>query len=192
MGSVARFPESGGEDHAVLRDGTRVEVRPIRPADAPLLRAFHASLSSETVYLRFFSVHPELADKEVERFTHVDGVSRVALVAVLDAALIAVGRYDREADTDVAEVAFVVADAYQEQGLGTILLERLADRARENGIRTFVADSLAQNQRMREVFSGEGFDVSSTVDSGVVRSVFSIEPKSMHKPTWSTPQNATE
>jgi GNAT superfamily N-acetyltransferase len=164
------------ERDVVTLAGEVVRVRPIRPGDAPALVAFHAGLSARTVYLRFFGVHPLLADREVERFTHVDYRDRLALVVETGCRLVAVGRYDRVTGTDEAEVAFVVDDAYQHQGLGTLLADELAAAGWARGIRALVADTLADNAGMIEVFHGLGLPTTSSFDSGVVRMRLPIEP----------------
>src|ERR1700729_571535 len=101
------------ERKVVLSDSTRCNLRPIRPDDADLLVGFHRHLSPRSSYLRFFTYHPTLSASEVERFTSVDYVDRLALVVEVDGKLIAVGRFDRHVGTSEAEVAFVVADEYQ-------------------------------------------------------------------------------
>src|SRR5205807_9966949 len=141
----------------ILADGGTCHVRPIRPDDGPALVAFHEGLSAESVYLRFFSAHPHLSEREVEYFTRVDHADREAFVIELDEGIVAVGRYDRPPGSDEAEVAFVVGDKHQGRGVGTLLLEYLAARARENGITRFVADTLHRNQSMLAVFRAAGF-----------------------------------
>src|SRR5690349_12316761 len=94
---------------ALLADGRVVQIRPIEPADAPRLVAFHEALSPETTRYRFFTVHPRLSESELERFTHVDHHSREALIALLDGALVGVARYIQVEGTTEAEVAFVVS-----------------------------------------------------------------------------------
>ena len=160
-----------------LVDGTAVHVRPIGPADEGALRAFHDSLSPSTVYLRFFSLHPHLSDREVDRFTHVDYHDRLALVVEADGEMIGVGRFDRLVPTDEAEVAFVVADAYQHHGIGHLLLDHLVQAARPRGIRRFVADTLAGNAAMLGVFLHSGFDVVVTENRGTVHVAFPIAEK---------------
>src|SRR4029453_6180709 len=117
----------------------------------------HARLSPETIRFRFFAPHPRLSPAEVERFTRVDHVDRVALVAVLGDDMLAGGRYDRIPGTDLAEVAFVVDDAHQGRGLGSVLLEHLAAIAAERGVRRFEADVLTDNVRMVRVFVDAGY-----------------------------------
>ena len=89
-------------------------------------------------------------------FTNVDHDHREALIAMLDERIIAVGRYDvvpgEEGGEPAAEVAFVVVDEYQGRGIATDLLGRLAESARNHGIRTFVAETLTENMAMQAVF----------------------------------------
>lgn len=160
---------------AVLSDGGTIHVRPIRPDDADRLRALHDRLSPEAVYYRFFTPMPRLSDTMVERLVNVDYHDRMAIVAQLGDALIAVARYDL-IDTDRAEVAFVVDDAHQGRGLGTLLLEHLIVIARANGIGRFEAQTLSDNQAMLRVFRGAGFEVKRRFDGGVVEIGFSISP----------------
>jgi acetyl coenzyme A synthetase (ADP forming)-like protein len=173
--SPAPAPEYWTSD-VVLADGGTVHVRPIEPGDAPALVAFHEGLSPDTVHARFFSAKPKLTPAEVERFTHVDNVTRVALVAELGERLIGVARYEGMADAREAEVAFVVADEHQGRGIGTVLLEHLAAAARERGITRFVAEALASNRRMLEVFAAAGFDEQRSYSAGTVRVELAIEP----------------
>lgn len=159
-----------------IRDGRVVHLRPIRPDDADMLVAFHASLSPQSVYLRFFNFHPVLTPGEVERFTHVDYADRLALVVLAEGRLVAVGRYDRVAGTGEAEVAFVVEDGFQHQGVGTLLADELARAAHARGVREFVADTLAENVVMLAMFHGTGFPVESHFQEGVVKVRYPIEP----------------
>ncbi|HLY84656.1 MAG TPA: GNAT family N-acetyltransferase, partial [Acidimicrobiales bacterium] len=172
MSSGTAYPAEWELD-ALLADGASIHVRPIRAADAAALVAFHSRLSPETVYRRFFSPHPNLSPDEVGRFTTVDYHDRFALVALLEDELVAVARYDRDGP-DTAEVAFVVADVHQGRGIASLLLEQLADAARERGIRRFNADTLAANSAMLGVFRDAGFEVQSSMSAGVVHIEFPI------------------
>jgi len=164
------------EMDAILTDGGTVHVRPIRPEDAEALVDFHELLSPETRYLRFFSAKRHLTEADVERFTRVDYRDRFALVAVLGDKLIGVGRYDRVPGTTEAEVAFVVADAHQRRGVGTLLLEYLGAAAAEYGISRFIADTLPRNTRMLDVFHHAGYQDERHFADGVVRVSFDITP----------------
>jgi acyl-CoA synthetase (NDP forming)/RimJ/RimL family protein N-acetyltransferase len=168
------YPEHWEAD-VILRDGRICQMRPIRPSDSDALAAFHESLSAETIYFRFFAPYPKLTDKDLHRFTHVDHVDRVAFVALVGGEIIGVGRYDR-IDRANAEIAFVISDAHQGRGLGSILLEHLAVAARENGISRFEAEVLPSNRRMLATFEEAGYKPTRAMDEGVVKLHFDISP----------------
>ncbi|MGH3368243.1 MAG: GNAT family N-acetyltransferase, partial [Nocardioidaceae bacterium] len=128
----------------------------------------------ESKYLRFFAPYPTLSDRDVQRFTQVDHVGRVAFVVTLGGEIIAIGRYDR-IDEAEAEVAFLVEDAHQGRGLGQLLLEHLAQAGRERGVSRFVAEVLPDNSRMIQVFREAGYHVDGGFEDGVMRLVFSID-----------------
>ena len=173
--------DPAGYPHDLERDvagdeGLRYHVRPIRPDDAAHLVAFHRELSPHSVYMRFFTFHPTLTDTEVARFTTVDYVDRLALVATVGDRLVAVGRFDRVPGETEAEVAFVVADEYQHHGIGSLLLDELIHAGRQRGVETFKADTLAENSAMLDVFRHAGFPVTSGIEYGTVTLRFPIAP----------------
>jgi RimJ/RimL family protein N-acetyltransferase len=160
----------------VTDNGILVSLRPIRPDDAASLVQFHDRLSSRSIYRRYFSLHPRLTDEEVRHFTDVDYVSRFAFIVEHAGELIGVGRFDRVSGTTEAEIAFIVADEYHHQGVGLMLLERLAEVAWSLGIRTFTAETQADNRSMMGVFRASGFAVESSIDDEVISARISIEP----------------
>ena len=97
----------------MLRDGTTAHLRPITPQDSQALQDMHKQQSETSVYLRYFTYKSSLTPKELERFTNVDHVNRVAFTVVRGARIIGVGRYDRLDDPREAEVAFNVSEEYQ-------------------------------------------------------------------------------
>ena len=169
------YPASWETD-VVLSDGQTVHVRPIVPEDADRLVRFHSRQSPESIYLRYFSPRPELSERDLYRFTHVDHHDRVAFVAIAGDDLIAVARYERYRGTDTAEVAFFIDDAHHGRGLATLLLEYLAAAGRERGVRRFSATTLPHNRKMLGVFAAAGYQVSSRLDEGVVDVTFDIDP----------------
>jgi GNAT superfamily N-acetyltransferase len=175
MGGTGNSPVETG-DLIYLDDGTEAIVRPISSADAGALLRFHGELSAGSIRLRYFYPHAELSADEVAHFTQVDGVARVALVVEQAGRLIAVGRYDRLDDHRVAEVAFVVADAFQRHGLATMLLQHLAIAARSVGITRFTAEVLAENRAMLSVFHDAGFPTESNTEWGTVELIMVIAP----------------
>ena len=175
--TVARppgYPEEW-EGDVVLRDGGTCHMRPIRPDDRDRLQAMHLKQSARSTYLRFFAPLPRLSEKDLDRFTVVDYVDRVALVAVVGDDIVAVGRYDVITPGE-AEVAFNVSDQHQGRGLGSVLLEHLAAAARERGITRFMAETLPENRAMVKVFRDAGYEVSHRFDDGVITLEFAIHP----------------
>jgi acyl-CoA synthetase (NDP forming)/GNAT superfamily N-acetyltransferase len=161
----------------LLSDGTAVHLRQISPADADAVVAMHSRFSERTRYLRYFSPYPSIPARDLERFTNVDHVSREALVVEVGADLIGVGRYERLGpDAPDAEVAFVVEDAYQGRGVGSVLLEHLAAAAAQVGIERFVAEVLPSNSAMLGVFTDTGYELSRRYADGVVHLTFPVAP----------------
>jgi acyl-CoA synthetase (NDP forming)/RimJ/RimL family protein N-acetyltransferase len=164
------------ETDVVLTDGATASVRPIRPTDGPLITAFHARQSPQSIYYRYFSPRPRLSDRDLEHLTHVDYVDRFALVAVRAGELIGVARYDRWRHRSEAEVAFFVDDANHGRGLATVLLEHLAARAREIGLSGFTASVLAENRKMIGVFTQAGFETATKFADGVIEVRLGLQP----------------
>src|SRR5690348_13515192 len=151
----------------LLSDGSTVHVRQISPDDADRIVALHARFSDRTRYLRYFSPYPRIPARDLARFVNVDHRDREALVIAAGDDLLAVGRYERLGPTATdAEVAFVVEDAHQGRGIGSLLLEHLAEAARGVGIGRFVAEVLPQNSPMLRVFYDAGYQVSREYADG--------------------------
>ncbi|MEO8889442.1 MAG: GNAT family N-acetyltransferase, partial [Jatrophihabitantaceae bacterium] len=177
--SEAPDPPPHWEADVIVSDGGTVHLRPIRPSDAEALVTFHGGLSQRTRYLRYFSAYPRIPDRDLYRFSHVDHHDRVALIVELGGAAIAIGRYEGTAGADEAEVAFVVADAHQGRGIGSVLLEHLAAAGRESGIHRFSAVVLADNVAMMRVFIDAGYEVTRQMDVGEVTLEFAIDATAM-------------
>jgi RimJ/RimL family protein N-acetyltransferase len=131
--------------------------------------------SPESTFLRFFTPIPRLTEKLLQQFTHVDHTNQVAIVVLIAGHIVGLANYDR-VDEQQAEVAFNISDAHQGRGLGSVLLEHLAARARERGIHRFVADVLPQNRKMVAVFREVGFGVTDQFDHGVIALAIDIDP----------------
>jgi RimJ/RimL family protein N-acetyltransferase len=133
---------------AVLRDGSRVLIRPVQSADAPLLADGFARLSATSRWMRFLTPKKELSPAELRFLTDLDHHDHEALGALdhRDGRGVGVARYVRQADDPWgADVAVTIVDEWQGRGLGTELLARLSDRAREENIRRFTALVAAEN-----------------------------------------------
>ncbi|HET7738188.1 MAG TPA: GNAT family N-acetyltransferase [Tepidiformaceae bacterium] len=160
--------ETTGDELFAMQDGHVVRVRRIRPDDSERLREFHGRLSERSQRLRFFGAMKRLRESLADRLTTVDFVDRAAFVVSEpgDDAIHGVGRYER-IDRVSAEVAFVVEDSYQGQGLATELLYHLASHARRQGIARFTAVTLVENRVMIEVFARSGFPMTVKMDPPV-------------------------
>ena len=131
-----------------LRDGSVVVIRRVTSQDAPLLAEGFARLSLESRQLRFLASKSTLSAAELRYFTEIDHHDHEALGALdpADGRGLGIARYIRNlGDPEGAEVAVTVIDEWQGRGLGTELLSRLADRARQEGIRHFTALVAADN-----------------------------------------------
>jgi GNAT superfamily N-acetyltransferase len=154
-------------DQILLRTGDRLRVRPIRATDAQALVALHARLSADTIYRRYFGARPRLSPADVDRFTRVSEDWRFALVAVREPAeLVAVARYEGSAAGSTAEIAIVVDDAVQHQGIGRALFARLAEVARVRGLTALVADVLDGNEPMLRLLRSSGLPTRTLREPG--------------------------
>ena len=164
------------EFDVVMRTGRTIRVRPVREDDTPRLLDLFRRLSPEALHARFFSMAtPEMALRAAP--AAVDYSMCFGLVGEIGSEIAAVAHYYRsERHPDVAEVAFAIRDDLQGCGVGTRLLEKLADVAREKGIARFEAELLAVNRKMLDVFVESGFDVVSRSSDGVIRLWFPIAP----------------
>jgi RimJ/RimL family protein N-acetyltransferase/nucleotide-binding universal stress UspA family protein len=135
-------------DRTRLRDGSSLIIRPIGPDDRALLRKGFEQLSEHSRYMRFQTPLPALSDEQLSYLTEVDHHDHEALVALEPASgevdIVGVARFVRVND-GVAECAIAVADEWQGRGVATELLDRLVDRAREEGVQRFTALVLAEN-----------------------------------------------
>lgn len=163
------------EADVVLRDGRTAHMRPILPEDAEGLVEFYAEVSDQSKYFRFFAPMPQLSDKDVRRFTQVDHHARVAFVLTVAEKILGLASYEL-IEPGEAEVAFLVQDAHQGRGIGQLLLEHLAQAARERDVHRFVAEVLPENQRMLQVFHEAGYQVAGGWDEGTMHLEFNIDP----------------
>jgi acetyl coenzyme A synthetase (ADP forming)-like protein len=142
-----------------LRDGSTVRVQPVSVADEARIAAFLHGLSERSRQQRFFSAGANLAD-QARRKANLDLERDYGLIATAGASGEIVGHAGYSGGrSGCAEVAFVIADAYQGRGLATMLLAHLATHARAHGVTTFTAITGADNHGMIDVFRGSGFPV---------------------------------
>jgi acetyltransferase len=152
-----------------LPNGTYIVVRAIRPEDEPLIEEHHRALSEQSIRMRFFSMVKSLSRDRLIRLCNLDYAREMALVAVQKNAggnpeIIGVSRYYMSPQTRSAEFAVIVRDAYQGEGLGQYLMERLIAVARERGVRQLVGAVLRENSRMLLLAKDLGFREGKPID----------------------------
>lgn len=156
----------------VLNDGSKVVIRQVHREDAPLLAEGFARFSAESRRLRFLTDKPRLTEAELRYFTEIDHHDHEALGAVdeVDGRALGIARYIRDRkDPELAEIAVAVVDDWQGRGLGTELLTRLLDRAREEGVRRFTALVAVDNEVMVNLLHDLGGELHATPNaSGAV------------------------
>ncbi len=155
------------ELETVTAYGIPIRVRPIAADDRARLAAMFAGLSDRSRYLRFHGAKPRLSERELTYLTDVDHRRHEALVALdaQDGSIVGVARYATAAgDAGTADFAVAVADAWQGQGIGTLLGRELLVRARANELHELTATSLSENGPARRVLVRLGFALREAGD----------------------------
>jgi acetyltransferase len=180
--AVRPYPDKYVSDW-VLKDGTRVTIRPIRPEDEPLMVKFHETLSERSVYLRYFhlmNLSQRVSHERLTRICFIDYDREMALVAEQrDAAngerqILAVGRMTKIFGANEAEVAVLVSDNWHGRGLGTELLSRLLKVGADEGLARLSADILPDNREIMRVCEKLGFKLKHSLEDEVVKAEFTV------------------
>jgi len=182
----ASYPQ-GAEKELTRIGASKVFMRPVRPTDEDKLSFFFYSLSETTVYKRYLHVTRRFSGRDLSELVNVDYKNDMTLVLVTqepgcESQIQGVAQYFEDKATGFAEVAFMVADAWQGKGLGGELMSRLIELAKENDIKGFTASLLESNHSMLRLFHKSGCPVEVTLDGGVyeVRMPFAtkaVEPE---------------
>lgn len=156
---------------AVLRDGSAIEIRAQRREDEAAMLAAVAETSAQSLQRRFFAMKRRFSDQERAFFMDVDFESHVVLVAVVERAggeaIVGGGRYI-VGEPGRAEIAFIVIDAWQGRGVGTVLLQHLVGIARAAGLRELFAVVLPENRAMLRLLDKSGFRAVRGDDPDIV------------------------
>jgi RimJ/RimL family protein N-acetyltransferase len=159
------------------RDGRQVEIRALRPDDKDDMLAAIGRTGLQSLQRRFFAVKRGFSEKEIAFFMNIDFSNHVALVALAEEdgrqVIIGGGRYI-VVEPGQAEIAFVVIDAYQGQGVGTLLMRHLAAMARSVGLKELIAEVLPENTAMRKVFKKFGFQPAPKREPQVIHLVMHL------------------
>jgi len=161
-----------------MRDGRAIETRALHPEDKHDMLAAVGRTGTASLQRRFFVIKRGFSEKEIAFFMNIDFANHVALVALADEGgrkvIIGGGRYI-VTEPGKAEIAFIVIDDYQGQGIGTLLMRHLAILARQAGLTELIAEVLPENAAMRKVFSKFGFVRRSSLDPQVVHLALKLD-----------------
>jgi acetyltransferase len=169
------YPAEYSKD-CVMRDGSAVRLRPIRPEDEPMMADFHQTLSDESVHSRYFhliGLDQRVAHARLTAVCSPDPAREMAIVAVHTnsagaSEILGVGRMVRLDGVSEAEIAVIVSDAYHRQGLGSELVTLLLDIARREKFRRLTAMILPQNHSMQDVLRHLGFQLRYSTEEQAV------------------------
>lgn len=158
------------------RDGMHCQLRAIRPEDANALQRFVRELSEESRYFRFLSTLAELSPSMLARFTQIDYDREMAIVAVIPdetdgERIIGVARYLLNPDAVTVEFALAISDEFQGQGIGSTLMKRLCEIARERGLKAVIGLVLGNNSDMLALMHSLGFTSRPDPDDSDLREV---------------------
>jgi RimJ/RimL family protein N-acetyltransferase len=160
-----------------LRNGRPVEIRALRPEDKSEMLAAVGRTSTQSLRRRFFVPKKGFSEQEIAFFLNIDFANHVALVAEVDEdghPVIAGGGRYIVVRPGQAEIAFMVIDAYQGQGIGTILMRHLAALARSAGLQELIAEILPENTAMLKLFNRSGFRPGSKRDHQIIHMVLQL------------------
>ncbi len=159
------------ELYRTTKSGMNILLRPVKMSDEPLIKDLFYSLSDKSLYRRFISARQDMPHDRLQEFVIIDYTKAMVILAVTqdgDKELpTGLGQYSINPGTHTAEVAFVVRDDHQDNGIGTELLTYLTLLAKRQGLRGFTAEVLAENRPMLHVFSKMGFETEKELSSGI-------------------------
>ena len=167
------MPGSSYSARDSLPDGTPVEVSALRPADRESFLQAVGHLSEESVMRRFFAPRAGFSEEEVARFVDIDFEGHVALVARVGGEIIGGARYIVIGPAR-AEMACAVVDAFQQRGVGKVLLRHLGIVGRSAGIREVVAEVLPENQPMLRLLRSTGLPIVVRHEEGAMQLTLSL------------------
>jgi len=168
-GEHGQYPESL-ETYRTATGGMEILLRPVRFSDEPLLKDFFYSLSDQSIYRRFISTRKDMPHERLQEFVVIDYMQEMVILAVIKqeerSIVVGVGQYGIDEASHTAEVALVVRDDYQNQGVGTALLTYLTYLAKRKGLLGFSAEVLVNNQPMLHLFEKGGFAIEKRREAG--------------------------
>jgi len=169
-GKRGEYPEEL-ETFRTTKTGFEVLLRPVKISDEPLLKDFFYSLSDSSLYRRFMSVRTDMPHERLQEFVVIDYTKEMVILAIMahdeKEEIVGVGQYAIDEATHTAEVALVVKDDDQNQGIGTEVLSYLTYLAKRQGLLGFNAEVLVENRPMLHIFEKMGFDIEKRISEDV-------------------------
>ncbi|TLS45345.1 GNAT family N-acetyltransferase [Streptomyces montanus] len=161
--------------HALLADGTTVCIRSVVPGDHDQVQGLYEEMSLENLRLRFFAASRRSAALAAGRACGPPRPGFRALLAETGGRVIGLAEFDTGGDGDSAEISIAVADGLHHRGVGTLLVEHLVSAARAEGITTFTADALSENQEVLQLFADLGLRTTRHFEGPEVRCVVGLD-----------------
>jgi RimJ/RimL family protein N-acetyltransferase len=170
-GKRGEYPETL-ETYRTTKSGLEILLRPVKISDEHLLKDFFYALSDTSLYRRFISMRKDMPHERLQEFVVIDYTKELVILATIQKdegveEVVGIGQYGIDERTNTAEVAFVVRDDYQGQGIGTELLAYLTYLAKRQGLHGFTAEVLEENRPMLHLFEKMGFDIEKRRSEGV-------------------------
>ncbi|MCS6903026.1 MAG: GNAT family N-acetyltransferase [Candidatus Bipolaricaulota bacterium] len=170
-GKRGEYPEEL-ETYRTTKSGLEILLRPVKISDEPLLKDFFYALSDTSLYRRFISMRKDMPHERLQEFVVIDYTQAMVILATISREeqieeVVGVGQYSIDERTHTAEVALVVRDDYQGQGIGAELLSYLKYLAKRQGLHGFTAEVLQENLPMLHLFEKMGFDIAKRYAEGV-------------------------
>jgi acyl-CoA hydrolase len=169
------------ERYDTLRDGTEIFFRPVRPTDEAALSEMLYSLSSKSVQTRYMAHTIAFPHKDVQQLTNIDYYQDLAIVGTVPGVsgeeIVAIAQYFLDPKTQAAEVAFIVQDEWQQNGMGTFLLDYLTQIAKKRGVKRFYAKVLPGNKAMLSIFHNSGYKVNTEFDGQTYSVTYDLAEK---------------
>jgi len=150
------------ERHVVLKDGTAVFIRPVRPEDEPLYYPFFAAVTDEDLRLRFFAPVRNFSHVFIARFTQIDYARAMAFIAIDEKTgdMLGVVRLHAHVNYQAGEYAVLLRSDLKGRGLGWLLMQLIIEYARSEGLRKIEGQVLAENRTMLQMCAELGFDIA--------------------------------
>jgi acyl-CoA hydrolase len=169
------------ERYDTLHDGTEIFFRAIKPTDEAALSEMLYSLSPSSIRTRYMAQTVTFPHRDVQQLTNIDYTQDISIVGTVPSVsgeqVVAIAQYFLDPKTQAAEVAFLVQDEWQKKGMGTFLLDYLAQIAKRWGVKQFYAKVLAINKPMLAIFHNSGYKVKKEFDSEVYNVTYDLTKK---------------